>query len=400
MDLLQAKKSLTAAMCAVLLSCIGISLPYPILAPYFVDVINPITTFNDLPPKFLLGLVLAVYPFGVLIGSAVIGAASDVWGRKSVLMTTLFLSAFGYAGTIMAFVVESFPLLIITRFITGLCEGNISVAKAIAIDLSPTLDKTRTFSLINATGYAGWLIGPLMGGILHPFGIDFVFTVAVVITLIACLSIGFLLPKDTISESQQVNLARLIRKQNSFTLLKHKAIFFLFSIYFLATLGLNAYYEFYPLLLAEHFSFSSTQIGLITALLTSFMIFTSIFVVTRIKERIGLQKGALLGLALLSLILMLHSFVSQAFLWPYYAFVGVCIALFNGFIPVYISDKFSHIGQGQLMGLLTTTFSLANVLIAILGSLIAIISTDLAIMFGAFLALISTLLFYRYQTQN
>jgi MFS family permease len=402
MELIQAKKSLIAAMCAVLLSCIGISLPYPILAPYFVEVQNAITTYNQLPPKFLLGLVLAVYPLGVLIGSALIGAASDVWGRKKVLLMSLFMSAFGYAGTILAFMVESFPLLLFTRFLTGLCEGNISVAKAIAVDLSPVLDKTRTFSLINATGYAGWLIGPLLGGLLEPWGIDFVFVVAVAITIFACFFISILLPADLKQSELPISMSfsHLIRKQNSFTLLKHKEILALFLVYFLATLGLNAYYEFYPVLLAENFTFSSTRIGLITALLTSFMIFTSVFVVTRIKNKIGLQRGALLGLFMLSLTLSLHSFISQDYIWPYYAFVGVCIALFNGFIPVYISDKFSYVGQGQLMGLLTTTLSLANVLIALFGSILAIINTHWAIMFGALLALSSTILFYHYLSQQ
>lgn len=402
MELIQAKKSLIAAMCAVLLSCIGISLPYPILAPYFVEVQNAITNYNQLPPKFLLGLVLAVYPLGVLIGSALIGAASDTWGRKKVLLMSLFMSAFGYAGTILAFLVESFPLLLLTRFLTGLCEGNISVAKAIAVDLSPVLDKTRTFSLINATGYAGWLIGPLLGGLLEPLGIDFVFVVAVAITIFACLFISIMLPTD-LKQSQpsiSMSFSHLIRKQNSFTLLKNKEILALFSVYFLATLGLNAYYEFYPVLLAENFTFSSTRIGLITALLTSSMIFTSVFFVTRIKNKIGLQQGALLGLFMLSLTLSLHSFISQDYIWPYYAFVGVCIALFNGFIPVYISDKFSYVGQGQLMGLLTTTFSLANVLIALFGSILAIINTHWAIMFGALLALASTMLFYHYLSQQ
>lgn len=400
MELIQAKKSLVAAMCAVLLSCIGISLPYPILAPYFIEIENAITTYQQLPPKFLLGLILAIYPLGVLIGSALIGAASDIWGRKKVLLTTLFLSAFGYAGTILAFVVESFPLLLLTRFLTGLCEGNISVAKAIAVDLSPVLDKTRTFSLINATGYAGWLIGPLLGGLLEPFGIDFVFMVAVAITIFACLFISLLLPKDSIVIVKPKNLSHLIRKQNSFVLLKHKDILTLFMVYFLATLGLNAYYEFYPVLLAENFTFSSTRIGLITALLTSFMIFTSVFIVTRIKNKIGLERGALLGLFMLSVTLLFHTFISQSYIWPYYAFVGVCIALFNGFIPVYISDKFSHIGQGQLMGLITTTFSLANVVIALIGSVLAIFNTHWAIIFGAMLALMSTALFYRYQKQQ
>jgi len=400
MDLIQAKKSLTAAMTAVLLSCIGISLPYPILAPYFINEVNPLTTFSALPPKFLLGIVLAVYPLGVLIGSSIIGAASDVFGRKRMLQLTLFASALGYIGSAYAFVEQSFMMLIITRFITGFCEGNISVAKAIATDLSPTLDKTTTFSLINATGYAGWLIGPLLGGFLAPIGIDNVFFIAAGITFIALMSITLLLPNDPIKTNKHRSIYRLIRQQNSFILLRNKEVFIVFSAYFLATLGLNAYYEFYPLYLTEMFNFSSRSIGLITVVVTSFMIVSSIFAIKKIKQRTGLIKGSILGLALLTTCLFIHTIIPESLLWPFYGVIGVCIAIFNGFIPVYISEKFSHIGQGQLMGLVTTTFSLANVLIALIGSAIAIISTNGAILLGAILCLFATLIFINSQQKR
>lgn len=397
MNLFQAQKSLTAAMCAVLLSCIGISLPYPILAPYFINEINPLTTFHSLPPKFLLGVVLAVYPLGVLIGSSLIGAASDIFGRKRMLQITLFISAIGYIGSAYAFVEQSFLMLIITRFITGFCEGNISVAKAIATDLSPTLDKTTTFSLINATGYAGWLIGPLLGGFLAHLGIANVFFIAVGITFIALFSISVLLPTEQIINNKHSSICRIISKQNSFVLLKNKSLLVIFTAYFLATLGLNAYYEFYPLFLTEQFEFKAKSIGLITVVVTSFMIICSIFVVKKIKQKIGLINGSILGLALLTACLFMHNIIPEQGLWPFYGVIGFCIAIFNGFIPVYISEKFSHLGQGQLMGLVTTTFSLANVIMALIGSAIAIISTTWAITLGAFLCLLATLLFIKTQ---
>jgi len=389
MNLHLAKKSLTAAMCAVLLSCIGISLPYPILAPYFINEVNPLTTFYGLPSKFLLGVVLAVYPLGVLIGSALIGAVSDIFGRKLMLQLTLFVSAIGYIGSAYAFIEQSFLMLIITRFITGFCEGNISVAKAIATDLSPTLDKTTTFSLINAT--------PFLGGLLAPLGIANVFFIAVGITFIALFSISLLLPVEQPITNNHSSIYRIFSQQNSFVLLKNKSLLIVFSAYFLATLGLNAYYEFYPLFLTEQFEFTAKSIGLITVVVTSFMIISSIFVVKKIKRQIGLIKGSMLGLALLTVCLFIHNMIPEQWLWPFYGVFGFCIAIFNGFIPVYISEKFNHLGQGQLMGLVTTTFSLANVIMALVGSAIAIISTTWAITLGAVLCLLATLLFIKTQ---
>ncbi|WP_448211502.1 MFS transporter [Colwellia sp. MEBiC06753] len=400
MHIAQARKSLSAAMIVVLLSCIGMALPYPILAPMFINEINPLTTFASLNPKLLLGFVLAAYPLGVLIGSSVIGAASDHWGRKTSLSISLFISALGYWGSAWSIINEQYLVFVLTRFITGICEGNISIAKAIAADLSPTLDKTRTFSLINATGYAGWLIGPLAGGLLQPFGLAIVFYIAAIITVISIILVTLLLPSQKLPPQRQLSskqpkqqFRHLFKQGNSFALLKQPAIRQLFIIYFLATLGLNAFYEFYPLLLAEKYQFTSPDIGFITAVLTICMIITSVFGVTQVKLMIGINKGALVGLSLLSVSLLVHNLFSANLLWVFYGVIGVTIALYNGFVPVYISDRFNNIGQGQLMGLLTATFSLSNVVMAILGSLIALIDTYGAIIFGGLLVLLSTLAF-------
>ena len=64
MEKSQAVKALLTMMLVVLLSCAGIALPYPILAPLFLNEVSSLTTFAGIPPKLLLGLILAIYPLG------------------------------------------------------------------------------------------------------------------------------------------------------------------------------------------------------------------------------------------------------------------------------------------------------------------------------------------------
>ena len=274
-ETLIAKKTLFSVMLVVLFSCAGIALPYPVLAPIFLNEISPLTTFADLPSKILLGIILAIYPLGVILGSSVLGAASGVYGRKKTLIITLMLTVVGYVLSALAVMAESFLLLIFARFITGVFSGNISIAKAIAIDLSPTLDKTHTFNLVNATGYIGWLLGPLAGGLLAIYGLDTVFYFAALALVIALFSVTLVLqPDKTNLNKTQVKFSQLFSKQNSFALLANTKIRRIFLIYLLATLGLNAYYEFYPVWLVENFNFSSLNIGYITVVLTFFMTIT------------------------------------------------------------------------------------------------------------------------------
>jgi DHA1 family tetracycline resistance protein-like MFS transporter len=101
---------LIASACLLgLLSTTGASLPYPILAPLFGnDTGSPLTSFLGLPPKLLLGIALMVNPLGLLIGSAVLGAVSDRFGRRRILLTTAIGGAVGHALTAAALVTESF----------------------------------------------------------------------------------------------------------------------------------------------------------------------------------------------------------------------------------------------------------------------------------------------------
>jgi predicted MFS family arabinose efflux permease len=391
----KAQKTLYSVMLVVLFSCAGIALPYPVLAPIFLNEISPLTTFADLPGKISLGIILAIYPLGVILGSSVLGAASGLYGRKKTLLITLVLTIIGYVLSALAVVAESFLMLIFARFITGIFSGNISIAKAIAVDLSPTLDKTHTFNLVNATGYIGWLLGPLAGGLLAVYGLDAVFYLAAIALVIALLSVTFFLQADA-SELNQSNVkfSQLFSKQNSFALLANTKIRRIFLIYLLATLGLNAYYEFYPVWLVENFNFTSLNIGYITVVLTLCMTITSVFFVKKLKLIMGLKFGAIFGMILMAVLFSLHLLLTETNVWPVYAITGIAIAIFNGLLPVYISEQYADIEQGQLMGLITTTFSVANVLMALIGSALALLGAHWAILFGAILLIIASVDFH------
>ncbi|WP_068547628.1 MFS transporter [Thalassotalea crassostreae] len=394
---LQARKSLYTLLLIVLLSCAGIALPYPILAPLFLNEVNDFTTFANLNPKLLLGFLLAIYPLGVLIGSSFIGAASDIYGRKKVLMITLTISAIGYLCSVWALLSENYLLFALTRFITGISEGNIAIARAIAIDLSPPLDRTRSYSLVSATTYAGWLVGPLVGGLLQPYGNHHAFVVGAIAMALTIVLVHFLLT-ETKSPAQVVtsklSLRRLIYQQNSFTLLKHQPIRRLFYVFLFSTLATNAFYEFYPLWLVESFNFEGPGIGFITAILTTAMILSSVNLLPYLKRRVGSVNACLIAMTLFAIFMLFHNLISEQGVWYIYPLIGVVIAIYNALLSVYASEKFDHEDQGKLMGLITTTFSLSNMLMAIVGSLIAIYGSVYAIMTGGILMIVAVLSLY------
>ncbi|SHI05288.1 MFS transporter [Ferrimonas marina] len=374
-------RSLTAILCVTLISVSGIALPYPILAPLFIELGHPVSEFAGLPPKLLLGLVLAIYPLGILLGSNRIGAWSDRVGRRKVLQWTMAGSALGYVLSAWAIQQGSFLGFALSRLLTGVCEGNLSVARAIAADLHPHIDRTRAFSYLNATGYAGYLVGPLLGGLMLPLGASMAFWLAALACLAALVLITLLLPQDRPTGQ--------FRGQTSLGLLKEAHLRPFFVLYLLLMLGLNGFYEFYPVWLVEFRGFDSLNIAYTTVLLTSSMILMAILGVMSVKRWLGVAGTALVGMAGFALALLLLPLSGDLYLLPF-VLMGFGIALFNATLATYLAQHGGEqYGQGRLMGLMTTTFCLGNVLMALIGGVLILFDTRWVLALSSLLVLLA-----------
>lgn len=385
-----------SVLLVTVLSTAGIALPYPILAPLFMGgEVNGLNEFMSIPPELLMGFSLAIYPLGIFIGGSVIGALSDSYGRKKLLVYTLFLSVFGYFITAYAIASQQYILFIVARFLTGICEGNLSIARAIALDLGQKIDKTRAMSLIAAASFLGWLVGPLAGGYLAEYGAEVAFQVAG-IAVFVCMVFVALVITETHKVNNKQPFLSLLKSHNSLTLLKHSNVFHIFVFQFVFCLGLNAFYEFYPVWLVMERSYVPSMIGETTAIMTLSMMLASVLMVTKLKRFFGLVPTIITSVLLSAFFMGILPFFSGNLMLLTFALTGVSIAIYNGLLPVYVSEQNQHLGNGALMGLLTVTFCIANAIIAILGSIVLTISAVFPLYLGAVLILFSGVLMIKF----
>ncbi len=364
----------------------GIALPYPILAPLFID--YPASDFNQfagMDRKLLLAFALSAYPLGALIGSAFIGALSDVYGRKFTLSASLALSGLSYVLSALALLWEWYLLFLLARFVTGIFSGNISIARAIAADLHPIIDKTRSFSWTYAAGYVGWFIGPLAGGYLMLLGAYSAFFVAAATLVLSSVLTLLLITETSVPSKRKGSFVKVLFSQNSLGLLRKSFMLKVFAIALVINLGLNAFYEFYPVWLVERFQFTSIDIGHYTALLTFCMVLASSLLLEFIRNRLGKIATISLSLVLAGLLMVSSAELNENQLIVYFVLMGILIALFNGLLPVFMSDRYEQFGQGKLMGLLTITFYLANALMAIIGGIISLLGAHWSLVVGGFI---------------
>jgi MFS family permease len=390
-------------MLVSLLGTAGIALPYPVLSPFFLDSEsnNALTQFMGLHPKLLLGIILALYPLGILIGSSFIGAVSDIYGRKRVLVISLIAAAAGYLLTGYAIAIEQYPLFALARILTGICEGNIAISRAIALELHPTIDRTRAISLLYATTYAGWLVGPLAGGYLMPFGVANVFLITAAVTVLATVLVQFSIVDKPLlmaataagpdADPHPQSVLQAMRQNNSLGLLRVSTIQPLIFYHLLYTLGLNAFYEFYPLWLVERFDFDSIRIGWATVVITTAMIASSVYAVTPLERSFGSLGTVRRGSLVLAATFILLPLAGPLSLYPAFFACGAIIAITNGVFPAYMANNFEKYGHGRVQGLLTTNFCFANVIAALGGSAIALLGTGWSLFTGGLLCGLASL---------
>ncbi|MBP7579548.1 MAG: MFS transporter [Vogesella sp.] len=379
------------------MSTAGVAMPYPILAPIFVDA--PADAFNHfagLPPKLLLGISLAANPLGILLGSTFIGALSDRLGRRRVLLSTLTLTLLGYLLTAWSLDMRSYLLFVFARFLTGVTEGNVAVARAIVADLHPQLDRTRSFATLNAVLYMGWLVGPMIGGFTLPFGEPVPFLIGA-FTLLPCLAILlWVLPETGEAKGLQgMSMLAAVREQHAFRLLRKDGVLAaLFWMQLTFALGVNAFYEFYPLWLVEYAHLGSSGIAWVTAGLCLIMALTSTLV-----GKLGLgvdplrrarQQAVLVGAGLL-LLAALPAMPGLLLL----VVLGLPLSIYNAVLPSWCAERFADYGQGSIMGLLSTIFCISNVLIAIFGSLLTLLDTRFTIALGGLMCLLAVVMLNR-----
>ncbi|PWF55380.1 MFS transporter [Massilia glaciei] len=376
---------LIAAACLLaLLSTIGASLPFPILAPLFAGTAsNEFNHFLGLPPKLLLGFALAVNPLGLLIGSALMGPLSDRYGRRPLLLVTTCGAAAGHALSAMALLAGWYPLFIVARFATGLLAGNNAVARAMIADRLDGPLRLRALSWLNGAVYLGWFAGPLLSGFTLDRGVGVPFWIAVGALLLCALLVAVVLPREAAS-GETTPWWRVARERHALNLLRHAEPRRLFVVQLAYTCGVTSFYEFFPLWLVEVPGYGPRGIAWVNAGLCFMMTLTAVFAggPSRFEPLRRVVWFASLAALAIALVALGNVWVGLAAIMLF----GVPNAYYNAVMQGWCVERFGAHGQGAVMGLLATTFCLANIIMGLAGAVLTQISTSLILALGACLS--------------
>jgi MFS transporter, DHA1 family, tetracycline resistance protein len=304
--------------------------------------------------------LLMVYAITSFVFSPVIGNLSDRFGRRPVLLLSLF--GFGIDYCFLAFA-PSYNWLFIGRVVAGITGASFTTASAYIADISNAENRAKNFGMIGAAFGVGFIIGPALGGLLSGWGVRAPFYAAAILCLLNCAYGFFLLPESLPKENRRAFSWKRANPFGSLRFLaKHPEIGALAISYFLIYLAAQSVQGNWSFFTMYRFNWSEKTVGLSLAVV-GLLIGVVQAVLTRIiNPKIGNEKSIYLGLGLYTLGLVSFAFATQG--WMMFAFlVPYCLGGIAGpSLQATVSGKVLSNEQGELQGALTSLASLTLIL--------------------------------------
>jgi DHA1 family tetracycline resistance protein-like MFS transporter len=349
-------KAIFFILVTVLIDVIGIGIIIPIMPSLYQELTGGTVSEASQYSAYLV----FVYALMQFIFSPIIGGLSDQYGRRPVLLMSLF--GFGLDFIFLA-LAPNIGWLFVGRIISGIAGASFTTANAYIADITEPEKRAQSFGMIGAAFGLGFIIGPSLGGILGEYGTRIPFWVSAGLALLNWLYGYFILPESLLPENRRkFDIKRANPIGSLLNLKKYPYVLalvlslFLVNVSNFATQGTWSFYG------IEKFSWSKLEVGLSLGFVGLMVAIVQGGLIRVIIPKLGQEKSLFLGLAINALGLAAFAFASSS--WMMYAIMipfaigGLAGPAFQGII----SNQVGKNEQGELQGGLTSLMSIAAII--------------------------------------
>lgn len=359
------KKALLFGLMSVFLCGIGFSIITPVV-PFLVQ---PYIS-NPEEQAIFVTLLTAVYAVCVFFAAPGLGALSDRYGRRPLLLVCLFGSAIGY---LVFGIGGALWVLFAGRIIEGITGGSISTIFAYFADITPREQRTKYFGWVSAVAGVGSALGPALGGLLAKFGYSAPMYFGAVITLLNVV-FGILYMPESLDKKNRLKKITFVRLNPFTQLLNVLSINNLTRLLvsgFLLWLPNGSLQAVFSQFTLDTFGWEPVLIGLMFSIMGVQDILSQGFIMPKLLTRLSDAKIAILGMAAE---ITGYSFIAASALFSFYPLLIAGMFIFgfgdSVFGPSFngmVSKSVDASEQGRIQGGSQSIQSLARIIGPILG---------------------------------
>lgn len=352
----QRNKALGFIFITLLIDCTGIGLIIPVVPTLIQKMIG-----GDLSLASEYGGWLTfAYAFTQFLFAPVIGGISDMYGRRPVLLLSLIGLGIDYVFLALA---PTIAWLFVGRVIAGFFGASFTTASAYIADVSTPEKRAQNFGMIGAAFGLGFIIGPVLGGVVSKFGDRIPFVVAAFLSLLNALYGYFILPESLKKENRRKFDWKRANPLGSLMHLKrYPAIAGLLgamALLYIAGHSAQSTWTYYTM---EKFKWDEAMVGYSLGAVGILIAIVQGGLIRYTIPALGQKKSVYIGFSLYLLGFILFAFATKG--WMMFAIlVPYCL---GGIAPPAIqgimSTQTPPNEQGELQGVMTGMMSLASII--------------------------------------
>jgi len=339
----------------VMLDAMGIGLIMPIMP----DLIREVQGGTLADAALWGGLLATVFAVMQFLFSPVIGNLSDYYGRRPVLLVSLFVMALDYLVMALA---GAIWLLMLGRVVGGITAATHATANAYMADISKPADKAANFGLLGAGFGLGFVLGPLVGGLLGEYGTRAPFYAAAILAALNFV-LGWFVMGETVTD--RIRRPFTWKRANPFgafrTLARLPGIRSLLFVYFTYSVALYVYPAIWAYFTQERFGWTPQMIGLSLGLFGVAMALVQGGMIRLVLRWFGERRtviwGQIFDFGAFGILSVVTNGTVALILTPISALGAVVSPALQGIMSRMVDDN----AQGELQGVLTSVHALAMI---------------------------------------
>jgi DHA1 family tetracycline resistance protein-like MFS transporter len=306
------------------------------------------------------GWLMFAYSIMQFIFAPLLGGLSDKYGRRPILLFSLFGLGIDYIFLAYA---PTILWLFVGRIIAGICGASFTTGAAYIADVSSPEKRAQNFGLIGAAFGIGFIIGPVIGGVLGQFGTRIPFLAAAALALLNWLYGYFILPESLNKENRRDfdwKRANPIGSLANFK--KYPVVLGLVGSLFCIYVAGHAAQSTWTYFTMEVMKWNEAWVGYSLGFVGLMVAIVQGGLIRVINPKLGQKRSVYFGLLLYCIGLFLFSFATQG--WMMFAIlVPYCLGGISGpALQGIISNQVPANEQGELQGGLTSIMSVTSII--------------------------------------